>query len=598
MGFSLKRIDGFITALLKRETDPINQARIRVLAYIILGYIFYSGILIVAYILEKEMLQLIRAIFTFVSCFVFLNIIKNFGSWKVVSHLIICFLTLTVWSNLSIFVMGVNVATLQYVWFACALGFYMHDINWAWFYSAMNVLPIVIYTATDNNFYFLGSGPHHIALNTYIFVICYNFGFILFLHYYFFKAFHRNFTNLTYAKNELKELNEKLKLTLTDLEKLSKDRMNFLSTMSHELRTPMNGVIGISNELLLQNPRADQEENMAILKFSADNLLALINDILDFNKLESDKAELENIAFDLHILLENNFASLRPKAQEKQLDFRFEMDETIKGKVLISDPTRLTQVLCNLLSNSIKFTAEGAVHLSAKLVKQTADLMRIQFLVEDTGIGIESHRQDEVFEAFVQASSSTNRKYGGTGLGLPIVKKILHMFNSQISLTSEKNAGTKISFSIDFRYTELDLSKIETIRNKPAELGHLRVLVAEDNHVNILVIKKTLERWGISPAIAENGVQALEQLEKEDFDVILMDLNMPELDGYETSIAIRNLQAQSKSSIPIIAFTATTNNNVSRKILEAGMNDYMPKPFKPEDLFDKLQQLNAVKSPN
>lgn len=587
-------ISGIFNNLIAKEKDPINQARIKMLAYILVLYLLFSGILIIAYTFGGETLHLIRVslVFTFTSSLIAIAYFTH--AWKIVSHIILWILTSAVWTNLSIYVQDINIETLQFIWLGCVLSFYMLGLKWGWFYAAINIVPVLLYTAIDNkNYFYLGTGPHLVSQSTYLFVISYNFFLIIFLQYYFFRAYHRNFTKLTHTKNKLNQINEKLTVTLSDVKNLSNSRMEFLSTMSHELRTPLNGVIGISNALLLQNPREDQEENLAVLKFSAENLLLLINDILDFNKFDSDKVQLERINFDLVALIKNNFYSLKLKAEEKMLNLNLYLDEQLDGKYVNSDPTRLTQVLLNLINNSIKFTEKGTVSLKVQVSTMTAEKMTVRFIVEDTGIGIDLHRQKNIFEPFIQAATSTSRRYGGTGLGLAIVKKVLTMFKSNVRLTSTPNIGTKIIFDIDFNYQCFNASITSPTENTKHDLAHLKVLVTEDNQVNILVIKKTLEQWNIVPVIAENGLIGLKKLEEQDFDVILMDLYMPEMDGYEAAIEIRKLNDKAKATTPIIALTASANNNVAQKIIDAGMNDYLSKPFNPEHLFKKIKDLTA-----
>jgi len=590
----ISKFDTFLESLLKKETDPINQARIKMLVYIILAHMLFAATLITAYAVQGQFFQLIRISAVMVLCTLCLAILRYANVWRGVSHVMVITLTLVVWSNLSFYVKSINVATLQYVWFACALGFFMLGLKWGWFYSSLNVIPLIIFTALDGNYYFIGAGSQKVERLTYIFIISFDFIVIIFLHYFFFKAYQRNFVRLTDAKNELNKVNEQLNNALSHLEKLSRSRMNFLSTMSHELRTPMNGVIGISNTLLLQNPREDQKENMALLKFSAENLLHLINEILDFNKLEANKLELEKVPFDLITLIKNNFAGLKYKAAEKDLDFSFEIDEGLHGKTLISDPTRLSQILSNLLDNGIKFTTSGSVGLKTTISKVEENKITVCFLIADTGIGIEPDRQTAIFEAFVQASTSTNRNYGGTGLGLPIVKKLLEMFNSELALNSDLNKGTKMYFEIEFEYKKTITVLPDEKLNKRKNISQLRVLVAEDNEINVRVIRQTLQTWGIVPTIAYNGIEVLEQLKKNEFDVILMDLIMPVMDGYETAFTIRNMDDKAKSATPIIAFSATIELDLMEKIAKAGMNDFLSKPFSPDTLFLKLSGLQAA----
>nr|WP_068889427.1 response regulator [Pedobacter panaciterrae] len=588
----LHPINAFVTKLVNRETDPINQARVKMLTYILILYLPYTAILIFAYSLGGEIQHLMRVSTVFAACVLLISLIYYTRAWKLASHVVLCSLTLAVWSNISFYARDITIETLQFIWFASALSFYMHGLKWGWFYSAINMLPVLVYLAVDDKSYFyLGSGPYEVTHATYLFVTAYNFLWIIYMHYYFFKAFNKNFISLTSTKNELNELNDKLKVTLSDLKNTSNARMDFLSTMSHELRTPLNGVIGISNALLLQNPREDQEENLAVLKFSAENLLLLINDVLDFNKFDSDKVELENIPFNLTELIKNNYSSLKLKAREKMLDLKLSITENLSDKIVFGDPTRLTQVLLNLLHNAIKFTENGSVSLDIQIISLTEKQITVRFIIEDTGIGIELHKQQNIFEPFMQASTSTNRHYGGTGLGLPIVKKVLTMFNSNVNMTSTFGVGTKFSFDIDFQYQTFTNPVTIESASTQLELNGIRILVAEDNPVNILVIKKTLEQWGIQPTIAENGSIALQKLEQQDFDVILMDLYMPVMDGYQAAYAIRKMDNKTKALVPIIALTATVSDNIAEKVREAGMNDYLSKPFNPQHLFSKLKRL-------
>ena len=261
------------------------------------------------------------------------------------------------------------------------------------------------------------------------------------------------------------------------------------------------------------------------------------------------------------------------------------------GLHIESDPTRLTQVLSNLLNNAVRFTEQGRIDLHAHIQDISQTQVRVQFIVQDTGIGISEERQETIFQPYVQASSNTSRNYGGTGLGLPIVKNILKLFNSQAHLESDVNSGTKISFSIQFNYDRSPATSNKNGLNPTMELGELRVLVAEDNAVNILVIKKTLERWNIVPVIAQNGLIALNELKQKDYDVVLMDIQMPVMDGFQATAQIRNLSNPAKSNVPIIALTARGSQKMVNDVLEASMNDYLSKPFDPKDLYNKLKRI-------
>lgn len=590
MTYIFERITRIFSHLIFREKDPINRARIKMLSYILILYPVFTGILILAYLITGETLHLIRMLFVFSGTLSLLAIAYFTHAWKLVSHVVLIICALVIWSNLVVYVQGIDLETVQCVWLGCMLSFYMHGSRWGLFYSSVYILPVIFFTAMNGEMLFnIGVDPTDQSPFSYLFVISYNFLLIIFLQYYFFKEFNRNFFSLTHFKNELRDLNKRLKLTLREVEQLSNARMEFLSTMSHELRTPLNGVIGMSNILLLQNPREDQEENLALLKFSTENLLSLINNVLDFNKFDWGKVELESISFNLSTLIKNNLYSFKQKAEKKSLHLSLDVDEELRDVNVISDPTRLSQILSNLMNNAINFTEKGTVSLRVHITDVSDYKMKIYFVVEDTGIGIEPDRLDSVFEPYVQAASNTTRHYGGTGLGLPIVKKLIALFKSRIQLESKPNEGTKISFELDFDYEQLTVPVPTDILKSNIDLGHLKILVAEDNEVNKLVIKKTLEKWNIVPRIAENGVIALKKLEQENYDVILMDLFMPVMDGYEATAAIRKFNDPTKSRVPIIALTAQFDEKVAQQVLKATMDDYLSKPFDTDDLFDKLK---------
>ena len=589
MGF-LNFIDAIFIRIINQEPDPLNKARIRILGYILAFYLFFSAILIVSYTQSDVPLHLIRVSIIFVITILLIGVVLYTNLWRLVSHTILTVITLGVWSNLALYVKDVNLETLQYVWFACVLSFYMHGSIWGWIYSSLNILPVLALISLDKkNYFFVGANTHEVSQAVYLFVILYNFLLIIFLQFYFFRSFNNSIMRLTLAKGELGLLNEKLNKTLAEVEKLSNSRIEFLSTMSHEIRTPLNGVVGLTNVLLLENPRKDQEENLDMLKFSAENLLLLVNNVLDVNKLDSSKSELEKVGFNLVELITRAYSSSKLRASEKMLDFTLFIDPALEGKLVISDPTRVTQVLLNLINNAIKFTEKGRISIDVQVLNLSKKKIKVQFSIEDTGIGIAPDNQLIIFEPFMQASDSTTRNYGGTGLGLQIVEKTLKMFGSEINLTSEENVGSKFVFTIDFNYIILEDPRPILSVNTQSDLSSLKVLVAEDNAVNSMVINKILKKWNIVPVIVANGLLAVESVENGDFDVVLMDLHMPIMDGYEATACIRSLNDSTKAAIPIIALTASVNKKASRNVREAKMNDYLTKPFNPDHLFAKLK---------
>ncbi|EHQ30519.1 PAS domain-containing hybrid sensor histidine kinase/response regulator [Mucilaginibacter paludis] len=366
-------------------------------------------------------------------------------------------------------------------------------------------------------------------------------------------------------------------------------KTQFLSTMSHEIRTPMNAVIGFTH-LLLQNPREDQVEYLKILKFSGENLLVLINDILDFSKIEAGKLEFEHVDFNLKDLVRNIRAAMQQRAIEKGIQLKLLVDEDLPQAV-IGDPVRLGQILSNLISNALKFTSVGKVVVSASLVSRNNEYTIVSFEVKDTGIGIPTEKQQAIFESFTQASSDTTRKYGGTGLGLTITKRLLEMQGSAIQLDSEPGKGSTFSFNLQFKNSELQPEALNVIQPPGIQgsLKGIRILLAEDNQINVLLARQFLKQWDVECDVAENGLMAVELAQSNLYDVILMDLQMPEMDGYTAAEQIRNLQpAERFRKLPIIALTASAMLDNKDKAFVVGMNDYISKPFNPDELYRKI----------
>lgn len=381
-----------------------------------------------------------------------------------------------------------------------------------------------------------------------------------------------------------------------EAEKSSHAKAEFLSVMSHEIRTPMNAVVNLTNFLLEDNPTQKQVENLNILKFSANNLLAIINDVLDFNKIESGKVDFEHIDFDLLSLLDSIHYGMEVNAKQKNIYFFLDADINLP-QMLVGDPNRLTQILNNLISNAIKFTEKGHVKLQLTLVHETPQDITLRFDVEDTGIGIAKEEMNYIFNMFTQAASDTTRKYGGTGLGLAITKRLLQLQDSDIELTSEVGKGSTFSFVLKFDKGKALSSK--RFKHKRATtngqlLEGAKILVVEDNAVNVLVVKKFLKKWGIEFTHAADGEEAIQKITTSSFDLILMDIHMPNMDGYTASRQIRKMNGQEYRDIPIIALTASALMDNQNKVFEAGMNDIVVKPFNPSELYEILTKYLVV----
>ncbi|AMR30586.1 hypothetical protein A0256_03670 [Mucilaginibacter sp. PAMC 26640] len=368
---------------------------------------------------------------------------------------------------------------------------------------------------------------------------------------------------------------------------LNRAKDMFIGVMSHEIRTPLNAVIGMSHLLLYDNPPESQKENLSILKFSAENLMTLINDVLDFTKIETGNVVLEKANVNIREMIQGITASMQYKAQEKGIYLKSNIEEAIPA-VVIGDRARLVQILLNLVSNSVKFTPAGGVEIDLKIIEQNQKSVRIRFGVSDTGIGIAKNKLNTIFESFKQAEENTTREYGGTGLGLAISKRLIELHDSRINVDSIPGQGSTFWFTITFKklddHTINNHNKVETGLN-------INVLVVDDNQINRLLINKVLKKWGATADFAENGQEAIDKIEAfKNYDVVLMDIHMPIMGGLEAAGIIRKSNDPYFQQLPIIALTASMLSNQMGEIEHAGMNDYILKPFDPTTLHMKLSK--------
>ncbi len=394
---------------------------------------------------------------------------------------------------------------------------------------------------------------------------------------------------LVRKKEQLEKKVQELKLAKKKVEEGSKMKTEFLSTMSHEIRTPLNAIIGMTNLLVKDKPREDQLEQLEILDFSAKTLLTLINDVLDFSKIESENIELENTNFNLHHLLNGVVESFRFTAENKDINLVLKFGEEVP-RYLAGDPSRLTQILNNLVSNAVKFTKFGTVEITVRVLKQNSTRVHLEFAVKDTGIGISEEKTDKIFESFTQERTDTTRIFGGTGLGLAISKKLVEFQDGRIYVETEKDVGS--TFFVELEYDIGDNIELELYVNGDKEVTCLsgsKILLVEDNVINQKVMLRFLDKWNVDVDVANNGIEAVSMLKDNIFHLILMDLQMPKMDGYEATRQIRALDNKQKCAVPVIALTAAALSEVKKKVYASGMNDFLTKPFNPVELRKKLE---------
>ncbi len=388
------------------------------------------------------------------------------------------------------------------------------------------------------------------------------------------------------TNNMLHKKNDELVIAKEKAELASKTKANFLSTVTHELRTPLYAVTGLTNMLLDENPKPEQVQHLKSLKFSGDYLLTFINDILQINKIEANKVELDPELFDLKKKVENVIAALNNSAMDNNIIMHYSYEKGLPDN-FIGDQLKISQILINLIGNAIKFTKDGDIWVRVSNIDKKGNIYKLKIEVEDNGIGITKEKQDNMFESFSQGSIQINRKYGGTGLGLSIVKGLIEILKGKIYLKSELGKGSTFTFEIPLEYSE----KTEVVKKEnyskninQLDLSKIKILVVEDNKINQMITKKILNKMNLVCDVVDNGEDAVERVKENNYSVVLMDIHMPGISGLEATKIIRTFDKE----LTIFALTAVTLEDKMHEFDEAGFNDIISKPFKQEDFEKKL----------
>ncbi len=392
----------------------------------------------------------------------------------------------------------------------------------------------------------------------------------------------------SFIKNE-----EELMNTIEVKEESAKVKEQFLANMSHEIRTPIHGIISLTQFVLNTSINNEQKKYLELIRKSADTLLVIVNDILDLSKIDSGKMVFEEINFGLRDTIQTAVAGFIPKTIEKNIQLKTELSNDLPEQ-LIGDPVRLTQILNNLLGNAVKFTEKGFVSIGTKTKETNGGNAVIEFTIRDSGIGIPPHKIDSIFESFTQAGDDITRKFGGTGLGLTITKQLVERQHGTIHVQSISDVGTTFTFCIPYKIGSGQINTTAVAADATLQLpSDLKVLIAEDHDINRFIIEKMFREWGLTPEFAVTGVEAVQAASKTNFDVILMDVEMPDMNGYKATEIIREQLPSPNNQIPIIAMTGHAMSGEKEKCLSIGMNDYISKPFKPEQLKEKIAELTG-----
>ncbi|MCF2487604.1 ATP-binding protein [Dyadobacter sp. CY347] len=565
-----------------QDTFAISHIRQQTLRFLLFAYCGMGVLLAVLHFVQHKNFLLWRVLFFTTLSWTGYEMLRRGVPFKRVGHFALISLCLIVLSTAVLYQQGHYLVTFQFIFVILSAGFYILGPRWGLFYSMLSVLLVGSVFFLDQYFP-LEIKIQAYAVDTYAltFALVYNYLMLIYIHYFFFKE-----SELANVKETT--LLSELKIAATEARDLAAYKTNFLITMSHEIRTPLHAIIGGLDLLSFENSKEDQVKNLDNVRFSADILSSIINDILNLNDIEGNQTKLNKKPFQPGLVVTDICQKLKASADVKGLALKLNASPESGQFWVMGDPVRLGQIVMNLVSNAIKYTEEGSIEVTLKAERVAQHHLQIFFNVSDTGIGIPVEVFPYIFEPFKLVNSGMKKQYHGTGLGLSLAQRLVNLHGGRLDYKSQEGVGT--SFFFDFAYPLTEQPVVSETLAPEKELGPLdiRVLVAEDNKMNAMILKSFLKKWDVRFDIVDNGLAAVEAMAANDYQVILMDINMPVMDGIQATQKIRAFENSEKAKVQIIALTAT-----SRESLESGgtlslFDDWISKPFHPQILHAKL----------
>ena len=575
--------------LLKNQNSLLDKTRVKILLACILTFLLLRLSFLAIHLHQSQRIFLPHAILPVIWLVCLVMLLRG-NSLKTTANIFTASLTVVIWANIFFVQAGIDVVVTQYCMLAVSCGYYLLGPKEGLFYSVINIVPLVSEIVMRNSFgYEIRGRIFHPDVIAYPTLIVGNFVLLVYVHYMF---FHTHML-IDQRKQVLKSELEK---ALAESRLQTAAKTNFVLTMSHQLRTPLNVVQGATSLLLTGKRLPQQEEYLGILRFSTDHLMAAMDHIVDFTSLEKGSVQLANEPFSPGALVKNIYESFRLIAASKQIKFTLDSDLALTDTAVYGDAVRLSQILLHLVDNAFKFTDTGHISIKLGASRTTLDKLRLSFSVTDTGIGIPDDQLSKVLDPFGSTLAQNSRQYHGT-LGLAIANQLVRLHGQSLTVQSQEGLGTTVSFNLDcLLVVEQARQTISPGIPDVRDLAGFRILIADDEPLNILVMKRQLERWKASVDSCVDGFQAVEMVSERHYDLILMDINMPRMDGFEAAKTIRQLSDPVKTAIPIFAVTASEEAVKKGVSQSSHIDDYLLKPFKVDELWSKLNFFLNAKS--